>query len=137
MSLRTLTNPISSPLRQLQLTTSLFSSLSLSRRTYRKNANTPRAPVIDPLFATPRKQAGPAYDPIRTDPPAEKPVWSPLSVRSGTIGVKKGMSTIWDSRGQKIPVTVVQVRPEEALVTRRGLGSLLEVLGHEPGASES
>ena len=35
--------------------------------------------------------------------------WSPLSRRTGAIAVKLGMTQLWDSVGEPVPVTVLQV----------------------------
>ncbi|KAI8910434.1 translation protein [Gorgonomyces haynaldii] len=35
--------------------------------------------------------------------------WTPKSVRTGLLGQKKGMTTIWDEFGQMTPVTILQI----------------------------
>ncbi|VDC06569.1 unnamed protein product [Peniophora sp. CBMAI 1063] len=35
--------------------------------------------------------------------------WSPTSVRTGVLARKRGMTSIWDSFGQRVPVTVFQL----------------------------
>jgi hypothetical protein len=36
-------------------------------------------------------------------------VWTPQSRRVGLIGIKRGMSAVWDEMGIRVPVTVIQV----------------------------
>lgn len=48
---------------------------------------------------------------IESQKPKEpQPEWTHDSVRVGVIGVKKGMTAIWDEWGVRHPVTVVEVR---------------------------
>lgn len=42
-------------------------------------------------------------------------VWTPQSRRTGLIAIKKGMSTVWDEFGIRVPVTVLQVQSNQVI----------------------
>ncbi|KAL0084085.1 translation protein [Phycomyces blakesleeanus] len=46
---------------------------------------------------------------------AAAPVWTSDSVRTGVIARKKGMTSMWDEAGSRLPVTVLQL--EDVIVT--------------------
>ncbi|PVF98106.1 translation protein [Serendipita vermifera] len=50
-------------------------------------------------------------------------VWTPQSRRTGLIGIKRGMSAVWDEMGIRVPVTVIQIEDNQVLsniLTPRG-----------------
>lgn len=50
--------------------------------------------------------------------PAPPRVWSPLSLRTGLMARKKGMTALWDEWGQLTPVTVLQVKECQVITSR-------------------
>ena len=50
--------------------------------------------------------------------PTPKPVYEKTSLRTGLVGLKRGMTSMWDEWGQKIPVTVLQIKECQVLQTR-------------------
>ncbi|KAJ3177006.1 54S ribosomal protein L3 [Geranomyces variabilis] len=79
---------------------------------------------------------------LRPAPPATFPVsdgvgptptteWKPDSKRTGIVGIKKGMTAVWDEWGVLTPVTVLQIVDCEVIRTRwhAGCGSYIVEVG--------
>lgn len=94
---------------RLPVSSSLASTTASSSRSYGRIPGY----ALDPLRPSQRqfkpRVYAPIYNPVVDNPPATPPTWSPLSQRCGLIGIKKGMTSIWDSNGKHVPVTIVQV----------------------------
>ncbi|KAI9090085.1 translation protein [Phlyctochytrium arcticum] len=79
---------------------------------------------------------------LEAPPPAQFPVsdgsgpapslkWTPQSMRTGVVGLKRGMTALWDEWGVLTPVTVLQIVDCEVIRTRwhGGMGSYLVEVG--------
>ncbi|KAI8824093.1 translation protein [Fimicolochytrium jonesii] len=101
-------------------------------------SSTTTAPAASAALAEPRK--GLLH--LRPPPPATFPVadasgkvaepkWTPQSKRTGVVGIKKGMTALWDEWGVLTPVTVLQIVDCEVIRTRwhAGCGSYIVEMG--------
>ncbi|KAJ3120707.1 54S ribosomal protein L9, mitochondrial [Nowakowskiella sp. JEL0407] len=76
------------------------------------------------LAPPPPKPSLPYFDPNKPLNEQKLPDWTPKSIRTGLLAIKRGMTSTWDEWGTLTPVTVLEVVDCQVLQTRWDAGTM-------------